>query len=65
MNVTGTVTWSSSNPAVATVSSTGLVVSLAAGFSTIEATWGANLLSGDRKHDGLRQQYFLCRRQRQ
>ena len=45
MDVTGAVTWSSSNPALATVSNTGLVVSLAAGFSLIEATWGAPLLS--------------------
>jgi len=44
-NVTGTVSWSSSNSAVATVGNTGLVVSLAAGSSTIEATWGANLLT--------------------
>jgi hypothetical protein len=45
MIVTGTVIWSSSNPAVATVSSAGLAVSLAAGSSTIEANWGANLLT--------------------
>lgn len=34
------VTWSSSNPAVATVSSTGLVTAVAAGASTITATAG-------------------------
>jgi len=45
LDVTSTVTWTSSNPAVATVSSTGLAASLAAGSSSIEATWGANLLS--------------------
>jgi hypothetical protein len=45
MIVTSAVTWSSSNPAVSTVSSGGLAVALAGGSSTIEATWGANLLT--------------------
>jgi uncharacterized protein YjdB len=44
-NVTSAVTWSSSAPTVASVSSAGLVVSSAAGSSTIEASWGANLLT--------------------
>ncbi|MGA2021779.1 MAG: Ig-like domain-containing protein [Candidatus Sulfotelmatobacter sp.] len=45
MNVTSTVSWTSSNPAVATVGSTGLAASLTPGSSTIEANWGANLLT--------------------
>jgi hypothetical protein len=45
MNVTSTVSWTSSNPAVATVGSTGLAATLTPGTSTIEANWGANLLT--------------------
>jgi phospholipase C/uncharacterized protein YjdB len=41
-NVTSTVTWSSLNPAVATVSSAGLAVGVTSGSSTIQATWGTN-----------------------
>jgi uncharacterized protein YjdB len=45
IDVTSAVTWSSSNPAVATVNSTGLAVGLTGGATTIEANWGANLLT--------------------
>jgi hypothetical protein len=45
INVTGTVAWSSSNPAVATVGSGGLAVGVAGGSSSIEATWGSNLFT--------------------
>ena len=45
IDVTSAVTWSSSNPDVATVSSTGLALSLTGGVTTIEANWGANLLT--------------------
>ncbi|MGA8212195.1 MAG: Ig-like domain-containing protein [Candidatus Sulfotelmatobacter sp.] len=45
VNVTSTVTWSSSKPAVATVSSDGLATGVADGSSTIEATWGSNSLT--------------------
>jgi len=45
VNVTSTVTWSSSKPAVATVSSDGLAVGVADGSSAIEATWGSNSLT--------------------
>ena len=45
LNVTSTVTWSSSNPAAATVTSGGLAVGVAGGSSSIVATWGANLLA--------------------
>jgi uncharacterized protein YjdB len=38
-NVTTTATWSSSNPAIATVSSTGLVTAVAAGSASISATF--------------------------
>jgi len=41
-NVTSTVAWSSLNPGIATVSSAGLAVGIAAGSSSIEATWGSN-----------------------
>jgi hypothetical protein len=39
-DISASVTWKSSNPAVATVSSTGLVVGQAAGTATISATLG-------------------------
>jgi uncharacterized protein YjdB len=41
VNVTGMVTWSSLNPGVATVSSSGLALGVAGGSSAIEATWNA------------------------
>src|SRR5207302_8230886 len=44
-DVTSTVIWSSSNPSIATISSTGLGMSLSAGSSTIGVVWGANLLT--------------------
>jgi trimeric autotransporter adhesin len=44
-DVSNTVTWTSSNPAAATVSSAGLVATLEAGSSSIQATLGANLSS--------------------
>jgi hypothetical protein len=44
-DVTSAVTWSSSNTAVATVGSAGLAVSLTVGSASIEANWGANLLT--------------------
>jgi hypothetical protein len=45
MDVTTAVSWSSSSPAVASVSSTGLAAGLAGGSSTLQATWGANALT--------------------
>jgi uncharacterized protein YjdB len=45
MNVTSTVTWSSSNSAVATVTGGGLAAGVAGGASAIEASWGANLFA--------------------
>ena len=45
LNVTSAVSWSSSNPAVATVSNTGIAVGVAGGSSTIGVSWGANLLT--------------------
>ena len=45
-NATPTVTWSSSNETVATVSSTGLVTAKAAGNATIEATAANNNKTG-------------------
>src|SRR5208283_3986349 len=45
LNVTTSVTWNSSNPAVATVGTTGLAVGSGGGSSTIAAKWG-NLLTG-------------------
>ncbi len=45
IDVTSAVTWSSSNPAVATISSAGLAVSLTGGATTIEANWGASLFT--------------------
>ncbi len=47
LNVTGAVTWTSSNPAVATVNNAGLAVGVTGGSSTIGATWGANLLTAN------------------
>jgi hypothetical protein len=44
-NVTSTVTWSSSDPAAATISSGGLAVGVAGGSSTVEASWGSNPLT--------------------
>ncbi len=43
--VTSTVTWSSSNTSVATVTSGGLAVGIAGGSSTVEAAWSSNLLT--------------------
>src|SRR6185437_3760683 len=40
-NLTSTATWSSSNAAVATISTAGVASALAAGTSTIKATSGA------------------------
>jgi hypothetical protein len=45
VNVTGVVTWSTSNPAVATVSSGGLAIGVAGGSSSVEATWGPNIFT--------------------
>ena len=45
LNVTASVTWNSSNPAVATVGPTGLAVGSGGGSSTIAAKW-ENLLTG-------------------
>ena len=41
VNVTSAVTWSSLNPGVAIVNSSGLAVGVAGGSSAIDATWGA------------------------
>ena len=40
-NLTGSLTWTSSNPAAATITSTGLATGVATGVSTIQATSGA------------------------
>jgi uncharacterized protein YjdB len=45
MNVTSSVVWSSSNPGVASVSSSGSAVGGAGGSSMIAASWGSNLLT--------------------
>jgi uncharacterized protein YjdB len=46
VNVTDTVTWSSSNPAVVLVNpATGLAACLTAGSSIITATWGTNVFT--------------------
>ncbi len=45
LNVTTSVTWNSSNPAVATVGTTGLALGIAGGSSAIAAKWG-NFLTG-------------------
>jgi parallel beta-helix repeat protein len=42
-NVTPTVAWSTSNPSVATVASSGLAAGVTGGLTSIQATWGANL----------------------
>ena len=39
--ITNSVTWSSSNTETATISTTGFLTTLAAGTSTIKATWGS------------------------
>ena len=41
LNLTSTVTWSSTNPAVATIASGGLATAVAAGSTTIQATSGS------------------------
>ncbi len=43
-NVTSGVSWTSSNPTVATVGNGGLASAIASGSATVEAAWGANLL---------------------
>jgi len=43
-DVTSGVSWTSSNPAVATVGNGGLASATASGSATVEAVWGANLL---------------------
>jgi trimeric autotransporter adhesin len=43
-DVTSGVSWTSSNPTVATVGNGGLVSATASGSATVEAVWGANLL---------------------
>ncbi|MGA9542763.1 MAG: Ig-like domain-containing protein [Candidatus Sulfotelmatobacter sp.] len=45
VNVTSAVTWSSLNPGVATVNSSGLAVGVTGGSSAIDATWGANVFT--------------------
>lgn len=44
-DATGSVTWSSSNLSVATISTSGQASPLASGMTTIQATWGTNSLS--------------------
>jgi uncharacterized protein YjdB len=44
-NVSSTVTWTSLNPAVATISGAGLALGVAGGSGTVEAAWGSNLFT--------------------
>src|SRR5207244_3741606 len=45
-DVTSSVSWTSSNPTVATVGNAGLASGAAGGSTTVEAMWGASLLVG-------------------